>query len=314
MVLRFYRKATELLKRHQSAVLMVVSAHSGSSPGRQGFHMLTTGKEMTGTIGGGIMEHKLVELSNSLLVKGPFDPFLKVQKHRSEEGHNRSGMICSGEQTVAFYYLDRQDLSWMQLLQSDLDYHIHYSVKRIDVLPGIIPGPDFVMELESAWSFKMPVQLQNEVYVIGAGHVGLAVSQVLSLLDFNIHLLDDRPGLNTMEENTFAHAKRLVDYATIDEHIPEGDNIFVVIISFGYRTDKQIIKRLLGKKYFYLGMMGSIRKIETLWRELLEEGFKQEELDRVVAPIGLDIKSETTHEIAISIAAQLIEWKNKKSI
>lgn len=311
MVLSFYKKATKLLRRDETAALMVVTTHDGSSPGRQGFHMLTTLNDMTGTIGGGIMEHKLVELARSLLEKGPFEPFFKVQKHRSEEGHDRSGMICSGEQTIAFYFLEKKDLSWLESLQSSEDHHLQYSESGVELLPGKISHPQFGNQSKSTWNFKMPLQLQNEVYVIGAGHVGLAVSQVLSLLDFNIHLLDNRPGLNTMEENTFAHSKEVVDYSTIEEHIPEGENIFVVIISFGYRTDKQIIRRLLGRKYRYLGMMGSKKKIETLWQELLEEGYTQEELDRVVAPIGIDIKSETTYEIAISIAAQLIEWKNR---
>ena len=311
MVLKFYKKATKLLEKDETAVLMVVTTHDGSSPGRQGFHMLITLNDMTGTIGGGIMEHKLVELARSLLEKGPFKPFIKVQKHSTEEGHNRSGMICSGAQTIAFYYLDKKDWSWMESLPSSQGNHLQYSESGVDIFPGKVLHPQFTKQSESIWNFQMPLQLQNEVYVIGAGHVGLAVSQVLSLLDFNIHLLDNRPGLNTMEENTFAHSKKVVDYSTIEEHIPEGENVFVVIISFGYRTDKQIIRQLLGRNYHYLGMMGSKKKIETLWRELLEEGFKQEELERVVAPIGIDIKSETTHEIAISIAAQLIEWKNR---
>lgn len=85
----------------------------------------------------------------------------------------------------------------------------------------------------------------------------------------------------------------------------------MVIVSFGYRTDKIILKSLLGSQYRYVGMMGSKKKIEVLFADLIREGYPDSELDKIFAPIGMDIKSETTHEIAISVAAQLIEIKNK---
>ena len=312
MVLAFYRKAEKILKRDGRGVLMVVTLHKGSSPGRQGFHLLTTEADMTGTIGGGIMEHKLVELARSLLKTGRFDPFIKNQLHQPEAAKNRSGMICSGEQMISFFFLDKNDLDWVASLRSEKNTHLVYSNEGIEVVFNRVTIPYFNYQSSSNWAFKMPVELQSKAYVIGGGHVGLALCRVLSTLDFEIHLLDNRRELNTMEENQYAHSKKTVRYEEIEKHIPEGDNIFVIIISFGYRTDKVIVKRLLSRKYFYLGMMGSQNKIDILWKELQDEGYKEEDLDRIVAPIGLDIKSETTHEIAVSIAAQLILWKNKK--
>jgi xanthine dehydrogenase accessory factor len=82
-------------------------------------------------------------------------------------------------------------------------------------------------------------------------------------------------------------------------------------MSFGYRTDDIIIRRLLDKKYKFIGMLGSQEKMKTLYKNLLADGFSQEQIDQVYAPIGLDIKSETAAEIAISVAAQLIQIKNK---
>ncbi|TVR88026.1 MAG: XdhC/CoxI family protein [Saprospirales bacterium] len=313
MVLTFFKEAYKILKDDRRAVLMVVTDHSGSSPGRKGFHMLASKNQMTGTIGGGIMEHKLVELSKSLLDHGRFDPFLKHQKHQSEASSNKSGMICSGEQTIAFFYLDSEDLNWIKEIDGRKELLITYNQSGVNLNEEFARDSEFTAgEKPGKWKLTVPVNLQSRVYVIGGGHVGLALCEILSTLDFEIHLLDHRPGLNTFVENPFAHFKKIVRYEEIDRHIPEGNHVYVVIISFGYRTDKVIARRLLGKQFRYIGMMGSVRKIEVLWRELLDEGHPQSDLDKIVAPIGLDIKSETTSEIGISIAAQLILYKNAK--
>ncbi|MBL0013205.1 MAG: XdhC family protein [Flavobacterium sp.] len=102
MVLDFYNKIKSLLQAEKQGVLMVVIANEGSSPGRKGFKMLVTQNQMYGTIGGGIMEHKLVEYARSLLEKLDFKPFIKHQIHDKSAPTNQSGMICSGRQTIAF--------------------------------------------------------------------------------------------------------------------------------------------------------------------------------------------------------------------
>ena len=90
MVLDFYHKLLPELVQAESIVLMVVIRSEGSSPGRMGFLMAVSLHKTMGTIGGGIMEHKLVELSKVLLQKGPFQPFIKHQIHQSSSGKNKS--------------------------------------------------------------------------------------------------------------------------------------------------------------------------------------------------------------------------------
>ena len=82
-------------------------------------------------------------------------------------------------------------------------------------------------------------------------------------------------------------------------------------MSFGYRTDDIIIRRLLDKNFKYIGMLGSAAKIATLFKNLEADGLDKARISKVHAPIGIDIKSETTYEIAISVAAQLIKVKNQ---
>jgi xanthine dehydrogenase accessory factor len=302
MTIDFYQNMQKLLQEEQRFVLMVVIDNEGSSPGRKGFKMAVSKNKMLGTIGGGIMEHKLVEYARSLLDKPVFEPFFKHQIHDKSAPADQSGMICSGHQTIAFYSIDEQYTKLFNSIISREIPTIHFTEEGI--------GSVKETKLHD-WHYAEFLSPRNKVYVIGGGHVGLALCEVLSRLDFEIYILDHRENLNTMAANTFAHHRSVVEFEKIDEHIPEGENIYVVIMSFGYRTDEVIVRRLLGKKYKYIGMMGSREKIATLFQSLLADGFDQKELDKVHAPIGMDIKSETTQEIAISVAAELIKTKNK---
>ena len=302
MVQDFYKSVYNLLEIERKAVLMVVIANEGSSPGRKGFKMVVTQNQMHGTIGGGIMEHKLVEYARSLLEKTTFSPFIKQQIHDKSAPTDQSGMICSGRQSIAFYALNTESLSWIDLIINSEKGKISYSENGIHVNKN---------SSSSEWEFIEPITLPNQVYIVGGGHVGLALSEVLSRLDFEIHLLDHRENLNTMQANNFVQSKQIVEFESIAQHIPENENTYVVIMSFGYRTDDIIIRRLLGRKYKFIGMLGSQEKMNTLYKNLLADGFSQKQIDQVHAPIGLDIKSETAAEIAISVAAQLIQIKNK---
>lgn len=303
MVLDFYTKAQEILQEEHRFILMVVIANEGSSPGRKGFKMLVSNNQMFGTIGGGIMEHKLVEYAQSLLSKSPFVPFIKHQIHDKTAPVDQSGMICSGRQTIAFYDINKDFASVFDAILAEKSKTIFYTNS------GIYNSKEDFEFFE--WKFEESTLPPNQVYIIGGGHVGLALSEVLSKLDFEIHILDNRENLNTMQANTFAHFRETVEFEQIENYIPEGDFVYVVIMSFGYRTDEIIIRRLVDKRFKYIGMMGSKEKIATLFKNLIADGFDSKQLDKVYAPIGIDIKSETTHEIAISVAAQLIEVKNR---
>lgn len=301
MVLDFYKKVQQILQEEKRLILMVVVANEGSSPGRKGFKMIVSKKQMYGTIGGGIMEHKLVEYAEKLLEKPRFEPFIKHQIHDKSAPRDQSGMICSGQQTIAFYDIDLSYFSLTEVILSDEVITLYYSNHGIETNEP----------KNYEWLYSESNSLAQKAYIIGGGHVGLALSEVLSKLNFEIHLLDHRENLNTMTANHFVKTKEVVEFESIENHIPEGDNIYVIIMSFGYRTDDIIIRRLLDKKFKYIGMLGSATKINTLFKNLLLDGFDEAQINKVQAPIGINIKSETTYEIAISIAAQLINVKNR---
>jgi len=303
MVLNFYRKVLQTLLSDRAAVIMVVISSSGSSPGRQGFLMMVTRESMSGTIGGGMMEHKLAELSKDLLNRGRFEPFIKKQVHMSEA-------VCSGEQVISFYYVDKSDISIIEEIVSNPEACISYTELGIRTAEEIAALPEVQLIDESKWTFVQSKKHEANVYIFGGGHVGLALCEILSKLDFEIHLFDNRPGLNTMEINRYANSKQVIKYEESSRYVPEGQQNFIVIMSFGYRTDEIILKSIYGRKFKYIGMMGSEEKIRKMKESLMKEGYSQKYFDSIHAPIGIDIKSETAHEIAVSVAAQLIAAKN----
>ncbi|MBK7427633.1 MAG: XdhC family protein [Saprospiraceae bacterium] len=308
---KFYMGLQRAIENAGKVVLMVVIQSKGSSPGRTGFKMWVTETDMSGTIGGGIMEHKLVEYAKTLLQKDGWKPFLKKQFHSKEASKDQSGMICSGEQMIAFYLLMDSDLHWIEAVRNSSGQTISFTQNGIS-FGGVEGVPATYNNDEQSWELKEDLKSSNEVYVIGGGHVGRALCEILSFLDFEIHQLDHRASLNTMENNPFAAHKSVIDYNEIDQHIPEGPDVYVVIMSFGYRTDEIILRRLLGKKFRYIGMMGSKKKVKMMFDQFIAEGIDPALLQELHTPIGIDINSETAYEIAISVASELIKLKNKE--
>lgn len=313
----FWEQLLDELKADHRVVLLYVLESFGSSPGRQGFKMFVSESgRLCGSIGGGIMEYKLVEWCKAEWLKKNFKPFAKRQVHQSNIKKDKSGMICSGEQTVAFYALDKTSISLCESVLENIENQCFGSLflneENISFQQSISLGDKFVAEIksETTWSVKEDLGFKSKLFVVGGGHVGLALSKLASQLDFKVVVLDDRDGLNTVEMNKNAHFIKVPTYQQIERFIPEGKHHYVVLMSFGYRTDKVILKRLIGREYNYLGMMGSKAKVEVLFEELKQEGVGEELIRQVYSPIGLPIHSKTPEEIAISILAELIQVKN----
>lgn len=300
------------LQHSQKVMLLFVVESIGSSPGRAGFSMGVAGDEsFEGTIGGGIMEYKLVEKAKSLLQQNHSTIFLQEQFHDKEHSKNQSGMICSGSQKIVFIPLFEKDLAAIQSFDNP-------SKKSFTITTDTFTVNDFELNEwnyidENNWRYSRNIIQQNVIHIIGGGHCGLALSQLMNFLGFYVHIYDDRENLNTIEQNNFANEKHLVSYENINQSLNVSANDYVVIMTIGYRTDKIVLKQLIHNKYKYLGLLGSAEKIKTLFEELKNENITETQLQQVFSPIGIDINSKTTQEIAVSIAAEIIKIKNKKS-
>lgn len=316
--LQIWKLVIRSLQGSIPATLLYVLESKGSSPGRQGFFMAVNANgEMEGSIGGGIMEHKFVELAREKLRAGGWASGVRKQIHDKSAENNQSGMICSGEQTILLYFIQSKDLPAIENIISSLE---QYKNATLILSPeGIrftnnIPALDFEYDYQSDdnWLYKEKTGYKNHLYIIGGGHCALALSRLMQGMDFYITLYEEREGLNTVVRNEFAHEIIIVDdYTALGYHIASGRNQYVVIMTFGYRTDDIALHSLLDKSFTYIGVLGSRKKMEKLFANYREHGVSESLLQRIHTPIGLDIKSQTPEEIAVSIAAEIISIKNQ---
>ncbi|HZV70579.1 MAG TPA: XdhC family protein [Saprospiraceae bacterium] len=321
--LQLWQFIAKQLKQDHHVMLLLVAESSGSSPGRQGFKMaVSEDHTFEGSIGGGIMEVKLTELAKEMLKKNISSPQIKKQIHRKSAPRDQSGMICSGEQTVIYFRLEPHHLPEVEkiitLLSNYSSAYLHIKsdgkTPVFNIEEGISHAPEFLFEKkgEDEFTWKEYIGYRQQLYIVGGGHCALALSGLMSKFDFYIHVIDDRPDLNTLDQNIFVHKKHLVEnYDQIGDLIPSGPDVFVVVMTLGYRSDLIVLLQLASKTFAYLGLLGSESKVNTLKEELIKNNYPKSLLEEMHAPIGLKINSHTPEEIAVSIAAELIKVKNE---
>ena len=304
------------LQAKEPVVLLLVLESTGSSPGRQGFKMAVTKNEMEGCIGGGIMEHKFVELAREKLQETVINTQIKKQFHTKSAGINQSGMICSGEQTIFLYRLKEEDIESVKMLIDSLKQFengkLTFSPQGIH-FSKITPNQNFLFDhkKEDEWKYIEKTGAKNVLHIIGGGHCSLALSKVMIEMDFCVNVYEDRKNLNTFIANDYAHRKVVVnDYAELTTIISGGMNQYVVIMTFGYRTDDVALRAVINSDYKYIGVLGSKSKMVQLFNEWKSKGLSNDRLNKINSPIGISIKSQTAEEIAISIAAEIIQVKN----
>ncbi len=140
----------------------------------------------------------------------------------------------------------------------------------------------------------------------GGGHISKAVASIADLAGFRVTVVDDR--------ETFANSERFPMAATCIAgpwedalgSIETGPNTYVVIVTRGHAMDGTCLKWALGTKARYIGMIGSRRKIRAIYEDCRASDFDDEALEKVHAPVGLDIGAITSEEIAVSIVAEMV--------
>ncbi len=304
--------------------IILIAAISGSSPGKPGFKMVVNKrKEFQGTVGGAIMEANFIRGYENL----PIAPSVRKLVHNPKAPPDKkSGLNCAGTQHTLFYKLKEEDIPLLENLLA-LYSKESYGILTIDPngikleecqlsegkVMELVHSPKFEISSEN-WRYQEVVGLPHTIYIFGGGHTGIALSRIMKSLHFKVIVIDDRPDLEMHLSNPYADEVIVADFYEYASKLPENPRTYAVACTYSKLNDTKVVKGALRKNIPFLGLMGSKAKISMIWKDLLSFGFSEEELKRVIAPVGLPINDETVEEIAISIAAQIIQTKNSHKI
>jgi xanthine dehydrogenase accessory factor len=147
---------------------------------------------------------------------------------------------------------------------------------------------------------------EPRLIILGAGYVAQALARLASRLDFRTIVVDDRRDL--ADPAIFESDVQLTfgDIPTTLQELEPDESSFIVIVTRGHNLDEAALRAALATNAMYIGMIGSPSKVRHIFKDLLQQGFARETLERVHAPIGLDIGAQTPDEIALSIAAEIV--------
>ena len=178
------------------------------------------------------------------------------------------------------------------------------AVDLTDKEGGLVCGGKVLVYIE-------PIRPGPHLLVVGAGHVGRALAKAAGFSGFRVTVADDRPEYANDKNIPGADKFIVGPYEEIPGRAGVAAGDFILIATRGHMHDLTALKMALKTDARYIGLLGSRRKKALFFKQLLEEGFTERDMERVITPAGLPIGSRTPEEIAISIVAQLILERRK---
>ncbi|MFH7026004.1 MAG: XdhC family protein [Heteroscytonema crispum UTEX LB 1556] len=307
-MLEFYQKLAETLKQ-TSIVLATVTNTKGSVPREIGAKMFIYPNSKTfGTIGGGAGEAKVINHALQLFQtqkKQLVEIDLSGAPQRETQG------ICGGTMLVLLELWSGDEA--VTLVNQILDI-------LTSAQSGTIITP-FDAEkkpyLKTSQTSNLPIVENNALIeplispptllIIGAGHIAIPLAQIAKIAGFQIIVQDDRLNFATTERFPQASLVLPQPITSIQKILDKTPDLYVALVTRGYMQDLPALRLLWNRKLPYIGMVGSKKRVETVYKMLQAEGYSPEFIQQIHAPIGLDIGALTPEEIAISICAELIK-------
>ena len=346
---KLWLKLMDSLKSETELVIATVIQHKGSAPRESGAWMIIHPNGNTsGTVGGGLLEARVFESARDAFQKKR-PQICKLDMTQKELVS--TNMICGGKVEVLVDYLkiDEYQQHFFQEIRSALenrekarmitrlDYNgpyglwvRHFLLKASGDIVNDVENSEPINEVarqeasaiekpqlldidrKSYW--VEPLSTEKRLYIFGAGHVGRAIAPMAHLADFDVQVFDDRQefvnrdyfpepiGLSCVDQFTGCLASEPID-----------ENSYLVIVTRGHMHDRDILAQALRTSAAYIGMIGSRKKRNTIYENLLASGFDESDLKRVFSPVGINILAETPEEIAISIVAELIQIRAQRA-
>jgi xanthine dehydrogenase accessory factor len=283
----------------QPFALALIAGTKGSSPQRTGAKALffADGK-IIGTLGGGCLEAEVQARAMAALKTGVAEEFSMVLDH--DFGWD-DGLICGGSvKGVILPHAKNSQPLWREL--ANVTAPICWGVKK-DFSIARVTENNF-----DEWLHQETVAPPMELWIAGSGHVAQAVAPLALQLDFAVTVFDDRPDLANHEFFPAATTLQVAGWHELLKIPPPAAPAFGLVVTRGHQHDALVLSEWVNFPFAFLGMIGSRRKARIMRENFIRQKITTaEQFDRIACPVGLDIAAVGTHEIAVSVLAQLIQ-------
>ena len=340
----------ETFARGEKAALSTIVSSRGSLPMSKKAKMLVREDgTFVGTVGGGCLEADVWAEARQVMASGTpsLQRFILTEKHAGEEGLNCGGNaeiftepVCPGPLEELFHRVRQlqetrgtgmlatlvsgpADTLGRKMLVTEtgeqvgtlgdplLDARVRENKERTT-------GEDLlsVLYLEhhgvESRIFVEAILPAPQLVLFGGGHVSKAIARIAKTVGFRIVVVEDRPTFASPER--FPEADQLVicNFDSVIGKLAIDTESYLVAVTRGHQWDQTIIEQVAWTSARYIGMIGSRRKIALMWKKLEEKGIPRPLLNRIHAPVGLDIHADTPEEIAVSVVAQLIQVRRSQ--
>jgi xanthine dehydrogenase accessory factor len=327
--LELFESCLSELKAGRSVVRAVILQTWGSTPREVGADMILDLKGgLKGTVGGGCGEAEVYDVAQELLHAPESAAGTLLHVDLTESPEDGGEKVCGGRFDVLLHRLSPKEhqhilsqvvsainggeaLTWQTDLGQLKPGFWKEGRLRVDFHPGLslVPATDADTRLKTGPAgsvFTEPIGQVRKLIIVGAGHIARPLCVMAAQAGYQVHVIDDREEYAQEDFFPSALAVHCGRYQEMLLPLVTEGLSSVVLVTRGHRHDQECLRLIAHCRFEYLGMIGSQRRIDAVFEELMEEGVERESLERVCAPIGLEIGAQTPAEIAISILAEMI--------
>lgn len=306
---------------------------------------------LAGTVGGGLIEGEVQHIAESVLISGASDHFyFNLDSDLGDEGAicgGEAGVLVDADpslhlsaledlehalsihsdgflltvvsqkydqgRSIRRYWINStrpedlpkgMDQAFKEAVESHLKQSLRYDFTKIDLQN--LPAHQVKM------AFLEHIKPMPHLVIVGGGHVGKALAHLGTLLEFEVSVVDDRPEYASREHIPDADHLIVNEIGKAIDELETGTDTYIVIVARGHTYDGLALRACIASEAAFIGMIGSKHKVGIMKNQFLEEGWATpEQWSAIYTPIGLPIGSQTVQEIAISIAAQLVEVRSR---
>jgi len=347
-----YHNILEQIRSGSKVILATVVQTTGSTPQKPGSSALFGEPGLlAGTIGGGPLEDEVQHIAESVLISGYSDYFFfNLDTKLGSDGAICGGearVLVDADPSAHIAALEMMESSLAMRSEGKLltvvsqKFEQGRTIRRYWIsssgsegLVGMDPvfkelvesrlkeaeekgfaGIDLksVPDHQVKMAFLEHISPLPRLVIVGGGHVGQALAHLGSLLEFEISVLDDRSEFASKDHIPDADHLVVKEVGEALIGMQPGPDTYIVIVTRGHMLDGEALRACIGSEAAYIGMIGSKHKVSVMKKQFLDEGWvTPEQWSAIHTPIGLPIGSVTVQEIAISIAAQLVEVRSRK--